>query len=280
MPLNWRTDNTREKAIHEERAQYKWMQTLMTGIASLHFCHLSKRSAWKGDKTVFTGYSLIGRKANVATATMMYEYLTGAIDRLVRVELVNPRLLQSKEANSMRTGMADRLCERLQARRDEEIKASKARAEAEKARHASQGTSNALAVILSDFIQDELDANNDFRCNYEPGTTKRQRAEANARSAARDQIKDLMAKGKSYDVAWDMAYGLSEEDAEKKHKPQTEAQKRKDEAKWRRYWERQERARQREAEKFDGHAYHRGRRMGDEIGLDVQVNQKAKHSIG
>jgi hypothetical protein len=278
-----KTDNTREKAIHEERAQYKWMQTLMTGIASLHFCHLAKRTAWRDGKTVFTGYQLIGRKANVATATMMYDYLTGAIDRVVRIELVDPRQLQSKVANSMRTGMTDRLCERLQAKRDEEIKASKARAEAEKARHtASPSTANAVAIVLSDFIQDEMDANTDFRNNWEPGTSKRQRMEGDARRAARDQkIKDLMAQGKSYDVAWDMAFsGMSEADAEKKNKPQTEAQKAKDEAKWKRYWERQERQRQREAEKFDGHAYHAGRRLGDEIGLDVQVAKGTKHSIG
>ncbi len=277
------TDNTREKAVHEERAQYKWMQTLMTGIAGLHFCHLSKRSAWKDGKTVFTGYSLIGRKANVATATIMYEYLTNTIDRVVRQELVDPRKLQSKVANSMRTGMADRLCERLQDEREKEIKASKARHEAEKAKYTNGGnTANAVAVVLSDFIQDEMDANTDFRNKWEPGTAKRQRLEGDARRANRDQkIKDLMAQGKSYDVAWDMAFnGMSEADAEKKNKPATEAQKAKDEAKWARYWARQERARQREAEKFDAHAYHKGRRMGDDIGLDVQIDKAAKHSIG
>lgn len=275
------TDNTREKAIHEEGAQYKWMQTLMTGIASLHFCRLDKRQAFRNNKYVFIGYQLIGRKANVATAKIMYEYLTNTIDRLVREALVDPRQLQSKVANSMRTGMADRLCERLQARREEEIRASKARAEAEKARHTSgQPTGNAVAVILADYVQDEADANSDFRNGWEPGTTRRQRLEAQARSAARElRIKELMAAGKSYDVAWDMAYGMSEEDAEKKNKPQTEAQKRKDEAKWRRYWERQERAREREAAKYDPRAYHAGRRMGDEIGLDAQVDKTAKQSL-
>jgi hypothetical protein len=277
------TDNTREKGIHNETAQYKWMQTLMTGIASLHFCHLAKRSAWKNGKTVFVGYQLIGRKANVATATIMYEYLTTTIDRIVRETLVDPRQLQSKVANSMRTGMADRLCERLQLRREDEIEASKARAEAAKASHQHKPNSkNAVVVVLSDFVQDEEDANNDFRNGYAPGTTRARRLAANARWADQDaKIKALMAEGLSYDAAWDMVVGgLTREEAEKKNKPATAAQKKKDAEKWARYWAKQERAREREAARFDGAAYHRGRRMGDEIGLDVQVDQKARRSIG
>ncbi len=66
-------------------------------------------------------------KANVITAQLMYQYLVKAV-------LDNaPRYQSSRSVSSWREGCADRLCERLAARREDLIKQHDARVQAEQA---------------------------------------------------------------------------------------------------------------------------------------------------
>lgn len=72
----------------------------------------------------------VGRKANVITAQLMYQYLTQTIEDLVPVE--NKDRL-SRSAMSWKEGCADRLCERLAKRRQDLIDQHDARVKAEQA---------------------------------------------------------------------------------------------------------------------------------------------------
>lgn len=67
----------------------------------------------------------VGRKNNVITAQLMYQYLTETIEDLVPVTDNTQRL--SRSAMSWKEGCADRLCERLAQRREDLINAHDAR---------------------------------------------------------------------------------------------------------------------------------------------------------
>lgn len=73
----------------------------------------------------------VGRKSNVITAQLMYQYLTQTIEDLVPIEDNNQRL--SRSAMSWKEGCADRLCERLAKRRRDLISAHDARVKQEQA---------------------------------------------------------------------------------------------------------------------------------------------------
>lgn len=76
----------------------------------------------------------VGRKGNVVTAQLMFQYLTQTIEDLVVVEmnLTNAQRL-SRSAMSWKEGAADRLCERLASRRQDLIAKHDARVKQEEA---------------------------------------------------------------------------------------------------------------------------------------------------
>jgi hypothetical protein len=92
----------------------------------------------------------VGRKANVITAQLMYQYLTQTIEDLVPITNNNERL--SRSAMSWKEGCADRLCERLAKRRrdliaahDARVKQEQADREAEQKRRAEEARAKAAA---------------------------------------------------------------------------------------------------------------------------------------
>lgn len=82
-----------------------------------------------GRWTVVNQHIFVGRKSNVITAQLMFEYLTQAIENAVPVENTQQRF--SRKSSSWKAGCADRLCERLAQRREDLIKQNDARAKAE-----------------------------------------------------------------------------------------------------------------------------------------------------
>lgn len=76
----------------------------------------------------------VGRKSNVITAQLMFQYLTQTIEDLVvkEMDLTNAERL-SRSAMSWKEGAGDRLCERLAARRKDLIAKHDARVQAEEA---------------------------------------------------------------------------------------------------------------------------------------------------
>jgi len=97
----------------------------------------------------------IGRKGNVVTAQMMYQYLTQTIEDLVPITNNAQRL--SRSAMSWKDGCADRLCERLAIRRKDLIEQHDARMKqeaeeraAERKRAAEEAAARRKNVLAAD----------------------------------------------------------------------------------------------------------------------------------
>lgn len=85
----------------------------------------------RGGRQTTAQHVLVGRKANVITATLMFQYLTNTIEELVPLENTQQRF--SRSAMSWKEGCADRLCERLADKRRDLIAQNDARIKQEDA---------------------------------------------------------------------------------------------------------------------------------------------------
>lgn len=280
----------RLKEETKKNLMFKWQRELFENVARVNFCFFSlvRKETASGERIV-GGYEIIGRQSNVVSARNMYEYLAETIARLVKQECGPSSAQQfSKYANSFRLGCVDRLSSRLRERYDEKIEAqSRMAREANAAGRHPASTSNALVIVMDDYIQQEKDLNNDIRWGYEPGTTTRSRKEQELKSlqaTARREAKqaEFMAQGIAEAVAYFMACGYSQEKAERMaapEKPETEAQRRKREARDARELERWRARNRREAHKIDDNGYQAGQRSGDTVGLDDQIDRKSARQL-
>jgi hypothetical protein len=238
----------REKTMrHDLSAMYEWQQRLMRAVADSNLCHhtVVKTDTFKGGKPVVSKrHRLIGRKTNVAVALQVYEYLVEAMQRLLPYP--NGESL-SKSAHSWRMGCVDRLASRLNEQRREAVRASRAKAAEARAasQHPGAAPGTALALLLEDVIQSEIDANAEFMYGWEPGTMAHHRAKWHAEVSAMKPAEPAA--------------------------PKSAAEQAKEDAANKRYWERAERRQQRADAKVDWSAYKRGEQAGTEIGLDRQV---------
>lgn len=274
------------------RQVYKWQRTLMHQLAELNFCYCSEKfeSRGWGKARVFDGYSLIGRAANVVSTRVMFEYLVQTIERLARDDVKDPSQFFTRYAHSFKEGCSDRIIDRLQERRAQEIKEQERKAREEKVRssHPAAATKNALVVVLGDYVQDEQDANEDLRRGREPGTTKALRLarEEQSRIDEMTQIlkyEGLRAQGMDHDKAYYLSIGISEDTADRwikeANKPETEAQRRKREAREAREEQRANNRYWREQQRLDGRGYNRGHDAGGRVGLDRQVGESETRKI-
>lgn len=282
-------------------AQYPWQQALMAEIGRVNFCYVEVKwgtKAWKEGRGKFRpiGYTIIGRKSNVVNAKEMFTYLILTINRLL-LEHNGGDASQnmSRYSNSWKEGCAERLRERLTERHDRMLaeQAREARERATRSQHpAAAPTGNALVVVMTDFAQDEEDANMDVWAGNPIGTRKaaREREAANQRAreeALRLRLEEAKAAGatdreiaamRQYDYTLDQARLLiAQIDAPEPEDNRTEAQKRKDQekedrdqARWEARWRKQ---REKERNRLDHRGYHAGRSTGDSIGLDKQVSK-------
>lgn len=282
-------ESKRTKDQMGDRTVYKWRRDLMQSIAQLNFCYCDLKwedRGW-GKAKVFAGFELIGREANVAAARIMYEYLVQTIDRLAKEDVGDDSTqFFTRYAFSFRKGCADRLVDRLNDKREKEVAEQdrKAREEQASNRHPASAGSNLPAVVLSDYIQDENDLNNDMVRGWEPGTTKRKRQKREAEDLAikaqreaREQ--ELIQAGEDPEMAYYMACGWSRETAMKILKPETEAQRRKRERQSYRSWERHQARAGREARKVDHIGYRRGNEAGERVSLNQQVDQGSARKL-
>lgn len=294
-------DGARVKKGLDKRQVYNWQKSLMGSIAELNFCHVmlryEERGSIYGARTkVFNGYQLIGRAANVASTTVMFEYLVTTIDRLTKEHVQDPARYFTKYAHSFREGCSDRIIERLQDRQEALLKEQERKAKEEEMRraHPAYAGSNLPAIILRDFVEDEKELNEDLLHGLPPGTTKarrlkleQERAETKARRDAR--YNELIAAGDSHEIAYCIAAGFTRERAlgltapSEPTKPETEAQRQKRLSKERRYQDQQQeqrwRQQQREARRLDGAGYSAGVQTGDKVGLDQQVGENQNKRI-
>lgn len=284
---------SREKFSGFERAGAAWQRKLMGTLAENNFCahwvqdwyRPSSRGTvtrWDeatGDYRKFRRskrHVLIGRVSNVAVTRLTYEYLTDAMDRLLR-----DAGLSQKAEGSVRwlEGCADRLCERLVQRRQSAEQASSSKP-------AQANGSGRELMTLTDLYGSEADLNDDFRRCVAPGTTAQERRERQAeeaeRRAARDEkIAALVASGMDPEVARYVAAGHSQEAAERiahppEQKEETAKQRAKRERRDQAWWDRYQARQNREYWRKEGHpAYRAGQRAADDIGLDDQLSSGA-----
>lgn len=255
---------------------YSWQRKLWEGVAKLNFCYyFSLKGLKKG--SVYE-HRLIGSHANVIATEVMASYLQEAIEKLAQ-QWAKDNFYKSvfvREAIAYREGMAARIVERLERRRWEQVnEARKAEEERkrEQARGASANTSHALTIV--DVISSEEDFNNDYLNGWEMGTSARLRVEREARAAK------WAAEHAEKQRRWDeWAAKNPEEAARLKAKADAE-----NKAWYEKYQFKQSKAasRQRrltpEEERMSLGSYYEGRRKGDDVGLDRQVDERATRRI-
>ena len=243
---------------------YLWQRKLWMNVAELNFCmyfqsaiEVKRQVARRyHDGTPYTrvktqrknSHRIIGRVVNVAATVALARYLEGTIERLTREKIGDPKEYFTRYANSYREGLADTVCMKIQARRDETNELErKSRLETEiRAKEAAAaGHSTSMAMTMVELAKSEEDANIDFI--YGPGTSAKWAAQR-AKRAEKRRLEE-----EAY-TAWAAA---NPEEARKK---EAEA------AKQRRSYGRAPREK-----KYDYGAYSRGRQDGGNIGIDTQV---------
>ncbi len=244
------------------KALYKYQQRLMSTIADTNFCAVLVDSSWNGRRYMDTGYTIVGREANVAAVVNMFDYLNASLERIVTPHLSSNSERLSRWAISFKEGAAQRLAERLRERHNEAMaeQSAQARAQQAAARQSSgSSASGALVVVMEDFAQAEADANYEHRMGWEPGEAAKRRAQSEARRAEHQRREE------------ERRANLTEEE-----RAAEDAAREKDRAKWEAKWDRE---RDRYWANRDMDAYFQGRDEADKIGLDDQVGHKRQSAL-
>lgn len=238
----------RIKDTSTSRAMYKWQQELMRVVAEVSYCYHFVTYSYvpkkNGGHRKVPAHQLVGRKVNVVSAQVMFDYLCVTIERLVPLASNSERL--SRSAMSWKEGCAARVGERLADRRykqerEQELAARKAQAEA-----AAAGTT-ATGLTLVKVKANEADANWEFANGYPEGTLAKWHAEPSRPIVT---IKEEREPTEEEKRAWE-----------------------KQRERWRKQDERDRKAREREWARKDHAAYNAGREAGDNIGLDPQITK-------
>lgn len=272
-----RPDDLKRHDVAKGGGLYQWQRDLWANVGKLNFCvYISIKGLRKGEKYQ---NRLIGRQENVVSTEVMATYLQDTIERLAQ-EWARGRGVNvfCKEAIAYREGMADRLCERLQAIREERLRedAAKVREQEARARHPGSAPGTAL-VVLSSVISAEEDLNNDYMQGWEPGTTARRKADYERRRA-----EDAAAREK-WQKENPEAYAKQLEDEQQRWAKYEAEYQKKQEARRRRA-EREGRdpdapryrnATPREARQYLG-SYREGVDKAEDIGLDRQIDDEGE----
>lgn len=249
-------------------AMYNYQRQLMRSIAEANFCThwiitTGERYDYNNGRKIpgVKSHMLIGRESNVVACRVMFEYLNEAIERTVPYK---GSLRLSRSAISWKEGCANRLMVRIDKRRRELELAQRAKADAPKPQDQQPGTT--VTIYLEDVHKKESDLNNDALNGWEPGTTERKRAEADARH-------------KAWVKEWEARQEVEENQPKLAPKPETEAQRRKREQRERNYEQRQKDRYAREVAKKDWNAYNAGGDAGSSINLDQQIDESVRPMI-
>lgn len=246
-------DGAREKAA-VDGGMYKFQEELWESVARLNFCmHWVEAYYNKETKTRRRRHVLVGRKVNTAVTQAMAGYLQSTVERMTMERVGDDNNQRfSRWAVSYRRGMVRRLTEKVEERRKERLAAEKARkAEAERA-----GTSTSTAMVLSTYIDEETDANNDFL--YGEGWSAEQ-------AATRARYAEERRLSQEAHTAWAAAH--PEEAAAAEAERRKEAEK---------YWSRRRGGGRRSSwssarDDTDRSAFFAGYDRADGISLDQQV---------
>jgi len=263
---------------------YAWQRDLWKAVAELNFCmYWSIPGMRRGDTYK---HRVLGSTANVASVEVMADYLQSTVERLAQ-EWARGRGFKSvfvRDAIAYREGMAARLVERLQQIRKERLEEDerKKREETARSRHPGAApTSNAL--VLADVMESEQDLNNDYIMGYPPGTSARNRAEANARRvAAQVAAEEALHKQKEWEEAnpEEAAAKRAKEEADRKEWWENYLKKNKPrKGRTKEYTPRSRKPTA--AEQRAGlRSFSEGHADADEIGLDDQIDGDKTKRIG
>lgn len=185
---------------------YGWQRNIWKAVAELNFCmYWAEKGLKKGDKYQ---HKLLGSPTNVLSTQLMAEYLQQAIERLAKVKAKDGGYnVFCREMIAYREGAAQNVITRLNQLRWERLEADRKKAAEEKARQSHPGyASSGTGLVLASVIQSEADYNNDYINGYEPGFTARNRAEWEAKVAARQaEHERRMAEDPEYAEAYNKA---------------------------------------------------------------------------
>lgn len=263
---------------------YGWQRKLWKAVAEINFCHyLSIKGLTKGSTYE---HRLIGSHANVVSTEMMATYLQETIEKLAQQWAKDSQFKSVfvREAIAYREGMTARITERLQARRDKQIREEKARAEEAKRDAEARGqASSSHALTIVDIVSTEADFNNDYLNGWELGTTAKNRHDSDMARKARMAEYAEAQRVHEERMANDPEYRAKKE-AEAKANAEYWA---KFDAKWEKKQARRDlrpskpraRARTEEEKRMDLDSYWDGRDHGDRVGIDTQVDQKTTKGI-
>lgn len=195
--------NHHRKDTKKSGGLYGWQRDLWQAVASLNFCHyISIKGTGRGSKYE---HRIIGSHVNVIATEVMAQYLQDTVERLAQ-EWSREQGYKSvfvREAIAFREGCAGRVGVRLRDRRDAQIRAARAKKEAEEAASTPTGTT---AVTIVDVMGNEADLNNDYLRGWEPGTTAAKRREQELYDLQmRERFRAAQLKQQELDEANDVA---------------------------------------------------------------------------
>jgi len=268
-------------AIHEERrktdidmaAMYGYQRELMQTIAKNNFCmyFVEERKVpherKSGQFRVAKRHVLLGRKANIVSSEIMYNYLIQTMDRLLPWQGMEKR---GKNTLLWLAGCTDRLTMRLRdERRKQERESEQAKAE-QKARASHPGAApGENALVLSEVYSSEEDLNTDALRGLEPGSTARKRKEYDAWYA-----KWLAERRDNPPAVVEGAKPKPETEAQRRKRQEREArQEQKADERWRREYSKMQ-------ARVNDPAYQAGVKAGANISLNQQVNAERTKRIG
>lgn len=281
---------------------YEFQRDLWSDVAELNFClyfnvtAIERIRKWVPNKTG-TGFlpsykdrrvrqhRVVGRLVNTRMTRVMAQYLEGAVERILEEQLIDhygiedaDKYRYSKQANSFREGVVERLCAKIGKKRREYMAEERRKAEdaAEKARAAGfDGVSTETALTVASFAKSEKDANDEF---LNPGILERRARWKAEEAAARAEQARLDAEWEAEQAAWALAHPEeARRQAEEAEKERLAEEKRKHRNAQRResyYQNNGYRARS------YGTAYKGDmmwRKMGYEAGANISIDQQADH---
>lgn len=260
---------------------YTWQRNLWKAVGEMNFCvYFTIKGLDRGAKYE---HRLVGSQGNIIATEVMAQYLQETIEKLGQT-WAKDRGYGSvfvKEAIAYRSGIADRLAERLDARRREIVGEIRRKEREDKAAREAQGmaasTSHALTIV--DVISSEQDFNNDYLNGWELGTTAKNRVANEARSAA--WRAEWQAEQKAQ-AEWDAAHP---EEAAKRKAAEAAAYAemlRKEAARANRRKEPvyRERAKTQDEKRREMPSYWDGYDKGGSVSIDQQVKQTNTARIG
>lgn len=277
---------------------HKYQRMLWSHIAKLNFCMYwpqknrytaAHAAAGISKRKWLHEHRVVGRQVNVVSTQNMARYLDGTIERLCRERLGGDahRQYYSREAVAFREGIADRVTEKVLARR-RDMEDEEGRKQAEAARQASaSGVSLSTSLTIAGLKEREEQANYDF-LNGEGAWAKREaRMARNAKYWAEETAKRAAAEAAAERELAEWAAAHPEEAAA------AEARRRESE---RREERREERAEERRAARRTGRRYRfretaadmrrdsgsyaAGYEAGERVSIDQQVGDKDQKRIG